>query len=39
MASLFDDVMLMAEGAVLYHGPVRRLDEYLCSLGELSCWG
>ncbi len=37
MASLFDDVLLMAEGVELYHGPVARLDEYLCSLGGCVC--
>lgn len=32
-ASLFDDVILLAEGRVLYHGPFRRMDDYLSLLG------
>ena len=31
--ALFDDVMLMAEGTVLYHGPVANAVEHMCSFG------
>jgi len=31
--ALFDDVILLSEGRVLYHGPVARMDEYCSSLG------
>ena len=31
--ALFDDVLLLAEGRVLFHGPVGALEGYLASLG------
>jgi ABC-type multidrug transport system ATPase subunit len=31
--ALFDDVMLMAEGTLLYHGPANKAVEHMSSFG------
>lgn len=33
IGACFDDVILLAEGLEIYHGPLARLEEYLRSLG------
>lgn len=33
LLALFDDVVVLADGRELYHGPVGGLDAYLCALG------